>query len=387
MSLHLLAAISSHGFGHLAQIAPLINALQRLCERGLMPAFDLTMRSSMPKQQLAWRIARPFELDAGSDDFGMVMRDALRVDLVTSLRQYAALHEHWHAHVNRLATHLQSLGLTHLVADAPYLTLAAAKAANVPAAAICSLNWADILERCVDADPGALKQAGVSSRMLAEILTQMRDAYASAAIVIRPQPAIATTGFETVTTEPLADAPAQTDRTALLAFVRQAAGNYLSANEDAWLVLTSMGGIALPLHPERWPRKCLGRKVIYLMDPSMAKNHRHTVGFDLAVTGFAQMMASCDAVLTKPGYGMFVEARSCGKPMLYIARDDWPESACLEQWANQHTHAQKLSLAQVITGAFDDELTASLTAPGMNRVEFEGADQTARHLVKHLFDL
>ena len=215
----------------------------------------------------------------------------------------------------------------------------------------------------------------------------MRDAYSSATVLIRPEPAIETTGFETVTTDTLADTPPEADRAALLAFVRQAAGNYLNAEQDCWLVLTSMGGIALPLHPENWPKTCLGRKVIYLMDPSMAKGHAHTVGFDLTAIGFGEMMASCDAVLTKPGYGMFVESRSCSKPMLFIARDDWPESACLEQWASTHAHAQKLALAQVMAGKFSGELASCLASPPMERVEFKGAESAASHLAKSLLDL
>ena len=41
---------------------------------------------------------------------------------------------------------------------------------------------------------------------------------------------------------------------------------------------------------------------------------------------FADLLASSDALLCKPGYGSFVEAASCGVPVLYVARPDWPES-------------------------------------------------------------
>lgn len=385
MTSHLLAAISSHGFGHLAQIAPVINALQHLATRTTLPTFDLSIRSHLPEQQIAWRIHRPFDLDPGSDDFGMVMHDALRVDLIQSLQRYAVLHTHWDAEVQRLATHLQALNVSHVLVDAPYLTLAAAKAANIPSAAICSLNWADILERCVAKSPQALGQANVSSSRLTQILQQMRDAYASASVVLRPEPAIDTTGFSTVTVEPLADKPPMANRSGLLAFARETAGNHLADQTDCWLVLTSMGGIALPLHPEHWPTECLGRPVVYLMDPTVAGNDRHTVGFDLDRFGFSDMMASCDLVLTKPGYGMFVESRTCGKPMLYIARDDWPESACLEAWAASHTHATKLSLQQVATGDFEVALAAMLQAPDLAPVSFAGADTAAKTLAEHLF--
>jgi hypothetical protein len=383
MTPHLLVAISSHGFGHLAQVAPVINAMHRLAVCDRLPTFDLSIRSSLPYQQIDWRIEPSFSVDAGSDDFGMVMHDALRVDLVQSLRQYAALHQNWEAEVARVADHLRRLTVTHLLADAPYLTLAAAKASNIPSAAICSLNWADILEQCLTICPSAIEQSGVSQAMLTQILRNMRDAYASAAVVIRPEPAIQTTGFATITTEPLADQPPAAQRANLLAFAHDASGDYLSGHSDCWLVLASMGGIALPLHPENWPTECLGRKVIYLVSPELASRCPHAIGFNLERFGFSKMMASCDLVLTKPGYGMFVESRACGKPMLYIARDDWPESACLEHWAGNH--ATKLSLAQVVAGEFEHELAHALQMPDAGRICFAGADTAAALMARDLF--
>jgi len=106
MTSHLLVAISSHGYGHLAQVSPVINALQDLAAHALVPAFDLTIRSSLPRDQIARRINRSFHLDPGSDDFGMVMRDALRVDLVASLTRYEQLHDNWEQHVDDLGRHL-----------------------------------------------------------------------------------------------------------------------------------------------------------------------------------------------------------------------------------------------------------------------------------------
>ncbi len=384
MTPHFLVAISSHGFGHLAQVAPIINAMQRLSVCDRLPTFDLSIRSSLPPQQIAWRIEHPFRIDRGSDDFGMVMHDALRVDLVQSLRQYAALHQNWEAEVERVANHLSRLHVTHLLANAPYLTLAAANAANIPSAAICSLNWADILEGCLAICPSAVEQSGVSQATLTQILRQMRDAYASAALVIRPEPAIRTTGFSTITTEPLVDQPPAAQRANLLAFARDASGDYLSGHSDCWLVLTSMGGIALPLHPDNWPTECLGRKVIYLVSPDLANDCPHAIGFDLERFGFSTMMASCDLVLTKPGYGMFVESRACGKPMLYIARDDWPESACLEHWAG--SHATKLSLSKVVAGKFGPQLAHALQAADAGRICFAGADTAASLMARLLFD-
>ena len=74
--MHLFVDISSHGFGHLAIAAPVLNALAEMA-----PDFRLTVRSGLPRQKLAQRIRPPFTLIAGSSDFGYVMIDATRINL------------------------------------------------------------------------------------------------------------------------------------------------------------------------------------------------------------------------------------------------------------------------------------------------------------------
>ena len=51
--MHLFVDISSHGFGHLAITAPALDALAEIA-----PELRLTVRSGLPRQKLAQRIAR-----------------------------------------------------------------------------------------------------------------------------------------------------------------------------------------------------------------------------------------------------------------------------------------------------------------------------------------
>lgn len=384
MEPHILAAISAHGFGHLAQVAPVINACQQMVSIGQAPAFRLTVRSDLDPAQIGSRIGCDFAIDSGTDDFGMVMLDALRVDVVKSLERYAALHREWPSKIDKLARHLGRLELTGLIADTPYLTLAAAKAANIPSIAICSLNWADILEGCIRQTPGALREAGVSAHLLSVILQQMRDAYASATLALSPEPAIPTTGFQTIAIEPLADLPAVSERTNLLNWVKHQSPDYLGGNSDCWLVLTSMGGLDFPLEPARWPTRIDDRPVVYLIDPAIAGHCAHTVGYDLNQFGFRTLIASCDIVLTKPGYGMFVESAACGKALLYLERNQWPESRYLKNWANLHINATELSVEQIKTGDFANELEQLLRQPSHEAAHFKGAQTAAAHVCRAL---
>ena len=73
---HLLVALSSHGFGHLSQAAPVVNQL-----RTEIPGLRVTVRAAFPADQIARRIPDPDAIMPAADDFGMVMHDALSVDV------------------------------------------------------------------------------------------------------------------------------------------------------------------------------------------------------------------------------------------------------------------------------------------------------------------
>jgi UDP-N-acetylglucosamine:LPS N-acetylglucosamine transferase len=71
---------------------------------------------------------------------------------------------------------------------------------------------------------------------------------------------------------------------------------------------------------------------------------------------FSDLLASADIMLTKPGYGAFVEAACSGIPVLYVERDDWPEQPYLITWLSQHGLCHRLTAAQVQDGNFAQEV-------------------------------
>ncbi len=385
MTQHLLVAISSHGFGHLSQVAPVVNRLWQQASENQHANLALRLRTTLAEPQIRTRVFADFALDTGSDDFGMLMHDALRVNLTETLIRYAQWHQDWSEHVDQLAEHLSKFKIHAVLADAPYLPLAAAHAINIPAAGICSLNWADILEGCVQFTPGALSEAGLSLATFDAIIRQMRDAYQSARVIIRPEPAIETTDLTVQTIEPIVEPLPSSNRQQLLASVRQTMLESSGLDHrDYWLILTSMGGISMPLQTEYWPTEILGRPVAYIVDRRLAGTHAHCVSLNPETFSFQEVIASCDLVLTKPGYGMFVEAKAAGKPLLYLRRDHWPETPCLVRWAKQNLIARELTPAVLATGQFAAELRDLLSVPPPDRYAFEGARQAAEIVTQNL---
>ena len=386
MSKHIVAAISSHGLGHLAQIAPIINAMYRQSLAGQGPTFTLQVRAQLLQDTLKQRIEAPFTCRQSSDDFGMVMHDALRVNLTQSLAAYAKLHQHWSEHTERVANELVSHQAQAVIADTPYLTLAAAKTLGIPSVAICSLNWGDILHDCVAQRPGVLQDVGLSHAQFEKILGQIHDAYAGANLILQPAPAMPSQHLPVKAIDPLMQPPEKADRSGLLTWLAQRNGRDYRA-QDVWIVLTSMGGLDLPLNPGNWPRHARGREIIYLMPAAMAGTWPHTAPFALESMSFARMMASCDLVLTKPGYGMFVEATACAKPILYLARPQWPESHYLIKWLDQHNHAIEITDEQIARGQFTSALEGLLGATLGATKRFDGANQAAHAIFEALWSI
>lgn len=333
----LLIDISAHGYGHLSQTAPVLNALGRA-----RPDLALMVRSALPAEQLARRIEVPFSHVARTADFGFTMRDAVSIDFTASAARYREFHANWDARVATYAAELRAAQIDAVFANVGYLPLAAAAAADIPAVAMSSLNWADLCAHYFADEAWA-----------APILAQMRAAYASARAFLALTPGMMPDFANTRVIGPVA-----TLRAGRRAELAARLGIDL---EETWLLL-AMGGVELRLPVESWPR--LPR--VRLLVPAHWRVDR--MACRLATTefspdDFADLLVSTDVVLTKPGYGTFVEAACHGRAVLYVRRDNWPEENPLAAWLGQHARAAALSAAELRQGRIAEPLENLLAQP------------------------
>ncbi|MGM0594890.1 MAG: hypothetical protein ACQETD_10165 [Pseudomonadota bacterium] len=354
---HLLVAISPHGFGHLAQVAPVLRRLRRR-----LPGLRLTLRTTLPPRLLAERIGGEFALQAVADDFGMVQQDALRVDVAASLARYRALHADWEGEVARVAAELEATAPDLIFADVPYLTLAAAERVGIPAVAMCSLNWHAILAGYLDAEQaeGAL-------------LEPIRSAYAAAECFLRPEPSMPMPGLDNLRDIGVVTEPGVNRRRELLARGLLAEGERL--------VLVALGGIAHRLPLERWPVRAGLR---FAVPASWGVVRRDCVDIEACGLAFSDLLASADAVLGKPGYGTFTEAAINGVPLLYLRRGEWPEEPVLLAWLQRHGRCAELSEAQLASGAFVQSLEPLWRQVSAPLKGAHGAEQAADVLAYYL---
>ena len=344
----LYAAISHHGLGHLAQTAPVLQALRQLDD-----GIDFLIRSALPRQTLEARLDLPFAHLAEPSDCNFVMHDALRIDVPASLAAYRAFHAGWAGRVAAEADTLARLGVDAVFSNVGYLPLAAAQRAGIPCMALCSLNWADIFAHYL---AGATGADGLHAEML--------SAYAGARAFLRPAPAMPMPGLINALAVPPIAQLGRNRRPELQDRLELAAGDRL--------VLIGMGGIPYRPPVEQWPHL---PGVVWLVPDAWGAARRDLRPFGAARLPFSDLLASADALVTKPGYGSFVEAAAAGVPVLYLPRPDWPETPWLTGWLDDMGCALQLDEALLRAGALGEHLGA---LPSKPPVQADGAHIAAR---------
>ena len=377
---HLVVSISGHGFGHVAQTAPILNVLHQM-----MPQLRLTICSAVPFAHLRSRIKAPFELLHSEGDIGMAMSSAVDVRIEDSRAAYRAFHADWEARVAGEARLLRELGAGMVLSNVGYLPLAGAQRAGIPNIALCSLNWFDIYRHyCIPDTKHPVRAEPVealvsypstsSGRTVNEtIAAQIHACYASADAFLRITPGMAMEHLPNlVPTAPIA---------AVGHNRRDELNRHLGLSKQKKLVLVSLGGIASRLPIERWPR--IGG-VRWLVQQNWQVEHPDAITIESLPMNFSDLLASSDALICKPGYGSFVEAACSGTPVLYVSRADWPETAILAGWLQQRSLCREVSRDALEQGSFVGELKEICDAIRPKPVIPEGAGQAADWIAERL---
>ncbi len=328
-SLHILAAISGHGYGHLAQCAPVLGALKLA-----LPELVVSICTALPHEVVAARLKIPFHYHYSELDPVLKMHSSWEVDIPGSRNVYRAFHNDWDAGVRRDKTLLEDISPGLILADIPYRLLVAAAELQIKAVALCSLNWADIYSAYCEKGPQDDR-----------ILSQIHAAYRSACCFLQPQPAMLM---------PLLENAREIGPIARQGRAQKKSLNDLCGTSSATrFVLVALGGIDTELPLACWPQS---GNTVWLFASDISVSRHDMISISTLPMPFIDVLASSDVVLTKPGYGTYAEAVCNGIAVLSLRRDDWPETVALNCWANKHGHLECLSAEQFHGGHFMPEV-------------------------------
>ncbi len=353
-------SISSHGYGHAAQVVPVLNELGKL-----VPGLKAVLRTTIPAQFFDGRLAVEWELSQAQQDIGCIQRGPLTIDIGATWAAHRHFHADWEQRTDEEARAIRSRRPDLLLSDISHLAIEAGALAKVPTVGLCNLSWDLILEPYHD--PTRYEQA--------EALKLIQQAYGKAELILRPTPGLCMKSFrETVEIGPIAR-PLAPDRTRL--------GQLVNAGAEEPLVLVGFGGIALeslPIEPlEHMPpyRFIVGGPV-----PGHYERVRSISSIPLP---FGSLLASADILVTKPGYSTIVEAVAQSKPVVYVRRYNFADEETLVQYLHRYGRGIELSTEDFAAGHWLKALEAvqSLPQPLASAPPPTGAAEAARMLAGH----
>ena len=300
--------VSGHGYGHASREIEAINALLARAT-----GHDVVVRTSAARWLFDHTVRGAFTYLPGACDTGVVQIDSLRLDATQTIARAAEFYRDLHEHIDREAALLRGHDARLVIADAPPLACAAARAAGIPAIVLSNFTWDWIYEAYAE----ELARAP-------NLLPVIREAYRCASDAWR-LPLYG--GFETF------------DRILDLPFIaRHASYNRhivrerLSLPSDRRLALTSFGGYGVSdfdahrldcLDDDEWGVIVTGRG-----DPPSLPSGAHFLDERRVYEAgfrYEDIVAAVDAVVTKPGYGIVSECLANDTAMLYTSRGKFVE--------------------------------------------------------------
>lgn len=353
---HLFVAITPHGYGHAAMTAPVLNELRRR-----LPDLTMTIQTDLPRAFLSSRIDGDFALVESAGDCGPAMISANEVAVEATGRAYAAFHADLRAVIEREAGRIAALAPDLVLSNISYVACAAAARAGIPSVALSSLNWADIYRTYCHARPEAPR-----------LLAQMEEAYNKAEFFLRPAPAMPMAWLRNSREIGPIIRMGQACRAEIIRRLKLA--------PTVRLGLISFGGMKMGLPLDRWSPPP-GWHWLTSME---IDGRPDMTALDEVDLPFTDMLASCEVVITKPGYGTFTEAAAHGVAVLYLKRPDWPESPFLEGWLARHARCLEVAGEDLLDGRLAATLDRLLTLPQPPRPSPDGVADAADRLMPFL---
>jgi len=354
------SAISGHGYGHAAQVVPVLNELGRL-----IPNLKTILRSTVPASFFRDRLTISWNLQSVQQDVGCIQHGPLEIDVPATWEAHVQFHEEWERRLADEVTAIRVASPSIILADTPYLAAAAGEEAGVPVVALANFTWIEALQPFAD----------FTQPRHQAILETMRHSYGHAKLALRVAPGLPLSALLNVVDIGPITEPAHSKRGKLRSHLRLA--------ESEQLVLVGFGGI--PLESLPWDKMTKMNGYHFIVDgiPVQASPHVHPLS--ALPFSFKTVFASVDLIMTKPGYGTIVEAVALGTPVVYVRRYNFADEAPLVKFLHHYGRGHELSLVDFTAGNWQPAFDAiRCIQPSVNPPPITGAADAARLLATYI---
>jgi hypothetical protein len=346
---------SSHGFGHSVRDAEFLRALARVA-----PDVDLEVRTAAP----AWLFPAGVRVVRRSLDVGVIQSDSFRVEVAETVERYAAFARAEPELIESEAAELRAADVGLVLADIPSAAFAVATRAGVPGVGIANFSWDWIYEPYLRARPEHT-----------HLLEHIRGQYDRADLLLRLPLSCDMSAFRRIEDIPLIARRGSPDRVA----TRRLLGLPL----ETPLVLLSFGGFDFDgIDVDRLAT--LSDYAFVSTRPTGGAIRAENV-FILPrdTLSYIDLIAACDVVFAKPGYGILADCLANRVPVLYTPRGQFREDTTLCRSVERLGRAVRVPRAALRRWDLKPYLERLLCMKRPWRdIRLDGAEVAARHVLK-----
>jgi len=343
-----------------------MEVLRALWQR--QPDLRVQLRSTVPRWLLDANLDGPFVHGFCGLDVGAVQADSLSVDVDATLQAYAEIDARKEELIAAESVALAPHRPACILADIPALAFDIAHRIGVPGIALANFSWDWIYADYVRDVPA---HAG--------LVESLRQSYGEATLLLRLPFHGDLSAFPRIRDVPLVARMARLDRATVC--------RRLGLPGHDRLVLLSFGGIGTALHAT--PTASAGVTFVVTdgalsrtAPPACLPVSNETLR--AAAVGHADLVAACDAVMTKPGYGIVAECIANGTPMIYTSRGRFAEYDFLVEGIEAHLPHAFIRHGDLLAGRWQAALAAVLEQPRrLPAVRTDGAAAVAEILLEY----
>jgi UDP:flavonoid glycosyltransferase YjiC (YdhE family) len=350
-------AVSGHGFGHSVRCAEVANAL-------LARGARVVVRTDAPEWLFPERVQR-VPSPGWPLDVGVAQHDGLELNIDETRRRWQAFAAHFDDRATAEAKLLLDNNVDVVLADIPPLALTAAARATVGSYALANFTWDWIY--------GAWSG-------FEEVIQCVRRGYASADRLLRlplhSQCADAFSAFRSIEDVPLIARRARRRR--------RDVRHDLGIGNEARVVLLSFGGFNAAINVAalgEWQR------YVFVATPPVALDVRNAPANVRALNesprDYVSLLAACDVVVTKPGYGIVADCLANRVAVLFTDRGPFREYDVLAEALQTLGRARYVPRAELLAGHLGPHLDALLDSPvTWTEQRMDGADFVADRVLR-----
>lgn len=328
--------VTAHGYGHASRSCDILRAM-----RARHPDMPVTIVCGLPAAFFEARLGTGVPVRNAVLDVGMVQLDSVRTDVPASLTKVQALYARREELIQGEERFLEEVAARAVAVDIPALPVAAAARAGVPAVGIGNFAWDWIYEEYVDWDSG-----------WRPMVSALREDYARAELALRLPFSEPMAAFPRRRDIPLAAAPGRVRREELAA--RTGADP-----KRRWILLS--------FTTLDWDRAAVERvarddRYAFFTVLPLAWDHPAMHAVDRTEVPFSDVLASVDAVVSKPGFGIVSECIVNRKPLLYVDRAHFREYPYLVDGIRRFLQHAHIPAAMFYQGDVGPQLDRLFTA-------------------------